>query len=65
MIVLGESWCAENHRVFHACGPDLRTALGEDNRDTCDCGAAVPQRVRQYQQWLAGQIPEPMATDEP
>jgi hypothetical protein len=53
MIFLGEDWCAEIHRVFHACGPDLHTAFREANRETCHCGATVPRRVHQFLEWLS------------
>ena len=59
MIYLGEDWYAENDRVFHACGPELRTALRNEHRETCECGAAIPRRVQQFREWLAGGSRDP------
>jgi hypothetical protein len=59
MIYLGEEWYAEGERVFHACGPDLHTALRDEQRETCECGAAIPRRVLQFREWLAGSSRDP------
>jgi hypothetical protein len=53
MIKLGDGWIAEDHRIFHECGPDLRTEMTEP-RNICHCGTSVPRRVKHFEEWLAG-----------
>jgi hypothetical protein len=59
MIYLGEDWSAEYNRVFHVCDPDLRTALRNEQRETCQCGAALPRRVQQFRERLEGGSRDP------
>jgi hypothetical protein len=53
VIKLGEGWIAEDHRIYHECGPGSRLEL-VPARESCDCGAQVPRRVRHFENWLAG-----------
>jgi hypothetical protein len=52
VIKLGEGWIAEDHRIFHECGAGSRLEL-VTARESCDCGAPVPRRVRHFENWLA------------
>lgn len=52
MIKLGEGWIAEGYRIYHKCGPGFRVEL-PNGRESCDCGAAVPRRVRHFADWLS------------
>ena len=52
MIKLGEGWIAEGYRIYHKCGPGFRVELVE-GRDDCDCGIAIPRRVRHFAGWLS------------
>jgi hypothetical protein len=51
VIDFGRGWIAEGERVFHRCGPDVRTLLGDGS--SCDCGAEIPRIVERFREWLA------------
>ena len=59
VIDFGLGWNAEAERIFHNCGPDVRTQLGE-GAARCECGAEIPRIVEKFRIWLA----EPSAREE-
>ena len=63
MILFGDSWMMEDSRVYHACGPDLFHHWTGGAR--CDCGSAVPRRVRSFYRWMkcTGSLPSFVRTD--
>jgi hypothetical protein len=59
VIDFGLGWNAETDRIFHYCGPDVRTMLVE-GATRCECGAEIPRIVEKFRVWLA----EPSAPAE-